>query len=123
MDMRFTTPLAATQACNVEAATETLGIAGAKLIEPGAPGSSLISIRAHALGLGRMPPLASRVVDDAGLAVVDTGSTRCRRVPERDGYGVTPVCAGDDDAGVRLRKRRFADSRAVANASAATTEE
>jgi len=46
-------------------------VAGAKRLVPGAPEQSLLSIRPHAIAVGRMPPLASSVVDDAGVAVID----------------------------------------------------
>jgi uncharacterized repeat protein (TIGR03806 family) len=80
MDLRFTTPSADMQACNVAAVTGDLGVTGAKLIVPGSSTSSLISIRPRSQGVNRMPPLGSSVVDETGLAVVDTwlnGLTTC----------------------------------------------
>ncbi len=71
LDLRFTTGLKETTACNADAEAGDLGVAGAKLLVPGDPSKSLISLRPHAIGANRMPPLASSVVDDAGLAVVD----------------------------------------------------
>jgi uncharacterized repeat protein (TIGR03806 family) len=71
MDLRFATPLASAAACNAEPEAGDLGVEGAMRLAPGAPGQSLISLRAHALGSGRMPPLASSVVDEKGLEVVD----------------------------------------------------
>lgn len=71
MDLRAATALFDTHTCDVEPAGGDLGVAGAKRLVPGAPAESLISIRPHAAAVGRMPPLASTVVDAAGLAVVD----------------------------------------------------
>lgn len=71
MDLRFTTGLKETTACNGNAEAGDLGVAGAKLLVPGDPTKSLISLRPHAVGANRMPPLASSIVDTAGLAVVD----------------------------------------------------
>ena len=81
MDLRFTTALEAAGACNAAGASGDLGVAAARLIVPGDPSRSLVSLRAHAPGLGRMPPLASSVVDGDGLAVLDawiTGMAGCQ---------------------------------------------
>jgi uncharacterized repeat protein (TIGR03806 family) len=71
MDLRFSRPLAVTHTCNVVPSESDLGVAGALRLAPGAPARSLVSLRPHATAAGRMPPLATAVVDDAGLAVVD----------------------------------------------------
>lgn len=71
LDLRFTTGLAATMTCNVDGERGDLGVAGAKLLVPGDAAKSLVSLRPHALGANRMPPLASSIVDTAGLKVVD----------------------------------------------------
>ena len=71
MDLRISRSLAATHTCNVAPTEGDLGVPGAQRLVPGAPGRSLISIRAHSTLLGRMPPLASSVVDDAGVTVID----------------------------------------------------
>jgi len=71
MDLRFSTPLADTHTCDVDPTEGDLGVAGAARLVPGAPARSLLSIRPHSVALGRMPPLATHVVDDAGLAVID----------------------------------------------------
>jgi hypothetical protein len=46
------------------------GIDGARLLTPGAPGRSLIHHRMTILGPGRMPHVASNVVDDAGVMLL-----------------------------------------------------
>jgi len=72
MDLRFSGTLAATQTCNADGQAGDLGVAGAKLIVPGDPTKSLVSLRPRALGAMRMPPLASAIVDTGGLDVVDS---------------------------------------------------
>ncbi|NJN53041.1 MAG: hypothetical protein HC809_16035 [Gammaproteobacteria bacterium] len=47
------------------------GIDGAKLYAPGSRERSLISVRMHTLQPGRMPPLATSVVDGLGTMIVD----------------------------------------------------
>jgi uncharacterized repeat protein (TIGR03806 family) len=71
MDLRFATPLQGTDTCNVDPQRGTLGVAGAKLLVPGNAAQSLISIRPHATGANRMPPLASDLVDTQGVKAVD----------------------------------------------------
>ena len=71
LDLRFATSLRDTNACGVASKLDDLGDPGAKLIVPGAPQSSLLSLRARALGVNRMPPLAINKVDTAGMAVID----------------------------------------------------
>jgi hypothetical protein len=50
---------------------DDFGIEGAKLYAPGSPEHSVISYRTHTLSQGRMPPLASGVVDDLGTMILD----------------------------------------------------
>ncbi|HEU4406011.1 MAG TPA: PQQ-dependent sugar dehydrogenase [Polyangiaceae bacterium] len=69
-DLRFTTPLAATQACGVSAQKGDLGVANAKLIDPGSPSSSVLVLRPERLDTYRMPPLATSVVDAPGTALL-----------------------------------------------------
>ena len=71
LDLRFGTALKDTRTCNVDPQNGTLGVAGAKLLVPGAPEKSLLSLRPHAPVIGRMPPLASDVVDAKGTALID----------------------------------------------------
>jgi uncharacterized repeat protein (TIGR03806 family) len=71
MDFRFGTPTRDTKACDANPASGDLGIAGLKIIKPGDPSKSAISVRTHALDAKRMPPLASSVVDKDGVAVID----------------------------------------------------
>jgi uncharacterized repeat protein (TIGR03806 family) len=70
-DLRFSTPLAQANLCNALPQQGELGIANARLLAPGEPSRSLLSVRMHALDAYRMPPLASHVADTAGVGVVD----------------------------------------------------
>jgi len=72
MDLRYATPLAATNACEV-APARTLGVANARLIAVGGadPASrSMIVARANRSDADSMPPLQPRVVDAAGVALL-----------------------------------------------------
>jgi uncharacterized repeat protein (TIGR03806 family) len=71
MDLRFATSLKDTKSCNVDNEAGDLGIAGGKLLVPGSPQTSLVSVRAHSPAANRMPPLASSVVDTTGVKVLD----------------------------------------------------
>jgi hypothetical protein len=47
-------------------------VPGALLLKPGDPAHSVISLRMHAQpGAGRMPPLATHLVDLIGTQVID----------------------------------------------------
>ena len=71
MDLRWGTALKDTKSCNVDNEAGDLGIAGSKLLVPGAPEKSLLSVRPHSPAANRMPPLASSIVDDKGVKVLD----------------------------------------------------
>jgi uncharacterized repeat protein (TIGR03806 family) len=81
MDLRFATDFKGVAVCNVDPQRGDLGIAGAKLLAPGAPDKSIVSVRPHAPpNANRMPPLASSVVDMKGVSVIDDwirGVTAC----------------------------------------------
>jgi hypothetical protein len=70
-DFRLATPLAQAGLCNAMPLEGDLGIANARLMAPGEPARSILLARMHALGAPRMPPLASRVEDTLGTALVD----------------------------------------------------
>jgi hypothetical protein len=71
MDLRFGTAFVDTKSCNVDPEAGDLGVAGAKLIVPGAPDKSILALRPHSPAANRMPPLASSVVDEPGVKVLD----------------------------------------------------
>jgi hypothetical protein len=70
MDLRLDTPLAQMNVCDVEPTQGDLGIAGAKLVTPGSSKASLLALRPTRLGTGRMPPLATSVVDEEGAGLI-----------------------------------------------------
>lgn len=79
MDWRYSNSFADTKSCNVDNQAGPVG-AATKLLVPGHPEQSLVSVRPHSPAANRMPPLASSVVDNAGIGVVDTwitGITAC----------------------------------------------
>ncbi len=71
MDLRFDRTFAQTTSCNAAPVTGDLGVAGARLIVPGSPQTSLVSLRMRSAGPGRMPPVATRRTDTAGALLVD----------------------------------------------------
>lgn len=71
MNLLYATPTNMINACGVAPTAGDLGVTGAMLLAPGDPAHSLISLRMKATGAGRMPPLATSVVDTQGTAVMD----------------------------------------------------
>ena len=70
MDLRFARTLKETGTCNVDNSQGAIGGA-TKLLVPGAPESSVLSLRIHATDAKRMPPVAVSVLDPVGSAVID----------------------------------------------------
>jgi hypothetical protein len=74
-DLRFQTDFRDTRICNASPEKGDLGVTGALLLIPGKPEKSLFSLRMHAQpapkGEGRMPQLATNVVDTGGVSLVD----------------------------------------------------
>ncbi|HEY7640949.1 MAG TPA: PQQ-dependent sugar dehydrogenase [Steroidobacteraceae bacterium] len=71
MDLRYTTALNATNACNASPQAGDLGIgANARLIAPGSSANSVLVNRANRRDSNGMPPLASNLVDAAGIALL-----------------------------------------------------
>jgi uncharacterized repeat protein (TIGR03806 family) len=72
IDLRFSTALTATGACDARPNRTDLGLAEAKLLFPGDPTLSVVSLRMQTLVASlRMPPVASAVVDGEGVAMID----------------------------------------------------
>lgn len=68
MDLRFGTPRAQMNVCNIEPTFGNLGIAGAQLIFPGDPDRSILAARPGSSDpLVRMPPLATSLVHTEGV--------------------------------------------------------
>jgi uncharacterized repeat protein (TIGR03806 family) len=70
MDLRATTPVSATGACDALPQSGDLGIVNARLIAPGDATRSLIVARAARRDANAMPPIASASVDQAGVALL-----------------------------------------------------
>src|SRR5688572_2417047 len=71
IDLRYGVSTTAMNLCGRAPDFGTLGVPGALLLTPGSPAASVVSLRMHATGSGRMPPLATSIVDPAGTQVVD----------------------------------------------------
>jgi uncharacterized repeat protein (TIGR03806 family) len=71
MDLRYTTALNSTNACNVVPQEGDLGIgANARLIAPGSSANSIVVNRANRRDGNAMPPLGSNRVDTDGVALL-----------------------------------------------------
>jgi uncharacterized repeat protein (TIGR03806 family) len=70
MDLRFGTALSATAACDALPQSGDLGLTNARVIAPGAPERSVLLARMNRRDAQAMPPLASNLVDTAGVALV-----------------------------------------------------
>ena len=65
-----TLPLEETKTLQLPPAHGDFDISGGRLLAPGAPGRSLILYRMKKLGLGRMPHVASNVVDQEAVELI-----------------------------------------------------
>ena len=71
LDLKFGTPLSETLACGAKPENGDLGLADAKIIAPGAPGSSTLVQRMKILGSDRMPNLGSFVIDHKTVGLIE----------------------------------------------------
>lgn len=69
IDFRYTTPLASMNACDV-VPNAPLGIPNERIIAPGGAASSVLVARMNRRDQNAMPPLASNVIDAAGVALL-----------------------------------------------------
>jgi uncharacterized repeat protein (TIGR03806 family) len=70
MDLRYAQAFKDTATCNADNTQGTVG-AATKLIVPGAPENSIMSLRLHATDAKRMPPVAVSITDALGTQVID----------------------------------------------------
>jgi len=71
MDLRYATLLTSTAACDAPPQSGDLGIgAAARIIAPGSPSNSVLVARANRRDASGMPPLASNMVDSAGVTLL-----------------------------------------------------
>jgi hypothetical protein len=66
-----TLDLKETGTVNARPGQGTFGLADPRILVPGDPGRSLILYRMKKLGLGRMPHVASNVVDETGARLIE----------------------------------------------------
>lgn len=71
IDLRHTVAFSAMNICGKIPETGDLDVTDARVLYPNAPEKSVISLRMHATGTTRMPPLSSSVVDEAGTQLID----------------------------------------------------
>jgi uncharacterized repeat protein (TIGR03806 family) len=71
IDLRWTTPLADTKLVGAAPGQGDLGVPGALLITPGDPALSLLALRMGRRGLGAMPPLATAVIDEDAVSLIE----------------------------------------------------
>jgi uncharacterized repeat protein (TIGR03806 family) len=70
MDLRYTTALNATRACDITPTLGNLGITDPRLIAPGSAARSVVIARMNRIGTDAMPPLARHTVDTAGVQLI-----------------------------------------------------
>ena len=88
VDFRFSTPIEAMNVCDMPPFLGDLGVPGARLLKPGEPQNSVISLRMHSLDINRMPLLGSAIIDPGGTGVVDSWISQldvCNVYPDTDG--------------------------------------
>jgi len=82
MDLRYATLLSSTAACDAPPQSGDLGIgAAARIIAPGSPTNSVLVARANRRDASGMPPVASNIVDSAGVTLLQqwiTSLTACQ---------------------------------------------
>lgn len=61
----------ATGLCGLPPSRGDLGVDGARLLLPGDPSKSILSLRLATVGAGAMPPLAKTAADPLGVALID----------------------------------------------------
>lgn len=71
IDLRVERSFAATKTCNVAPQVGDLGVANAKIVAPGDPSRSTLSLRMRTLDQERMPNVATRVVDEKATLAVE----------------------------------------------------
>jgi mono/diheme cytochrome c family protein len=70
LDLRYTTALGATNACDVAPTLSNLGLTTPKLIAPGSATNSVVVARMNRTGSDAMPPLARHKIDTAGVQLI-----------------------------------------------------
>lgn len=71
LDLRIGVPLNEMNVCDVLPKGSSFGVPDARILAPGDPDRSLMSVRMKRRGEGQMPPIASHLVDEDGVQLVD----------------------------------------------------
>jgi uncharacterized repeat protein (TIGR03806 family) len=72
MDLRYTTALNATNACDITPTFGDLGITDPRIIAPGSSVRSVLLARINRTGTDAMPPLARHEIDTAGVQLISS---------------------------------------------------
>lgn len=80
-DLRYNTPFASMQLCDVEPQEGNLGRVNARLLTPQNPDLSILSVRMHTTDVTRMPKISSSVVDPDGTSLIDAWITSVTACP------------------------------------------
>ncbi len=82
LDLRYSTLLSSTNACNAQPQAGDLGIgAAARIVAPGSAANSVLVARVNRRDANGMPPLASNAIDTAGVSLLEqwvNGLTACQ---------------------------------------------
>jgi uncharacterized repeat protein (TIGR03806 family) len=116
LDLRYATPIAQTGLCNGTPAFGTLGVAGAKLLYPGSPALSVVSLRSHLVGAGQMAPLGRSLVDATGTTTLDSWIRSFASCAGPDGDGDGRVDDADNCPRAANASQADSDGDGVGNA-------
>jgi uncharacterized repeat protein (TIGR03806 family) len=81
MDLRYSTPLALANICDALPGAGDLGIAGARLVAPGSPSTSVLLERVKRTDRHRMPPLGRFLEDPQGVQLLTDWITSLQGCP------------------------------------------
>jgi uncharacterized repeat protein (TIGR03806 family) len=70
MDLRYTTALNQTHACDIAPTLDNLGITDSRLIAPGSAERSIVVARVNRTGAAAMPPLTRHTIDTDGVQLL-----------------------------------------------------
>ncbi len=82
IDLRYTTPFVDTNTCGQSPNNGNVGIANAKILAPGHAERSVLVQRPGHLGENRMPPLATSVLDERGVSVLESWANSVTSCPK-----------------------------------------
>jgi hypothetical protein len=81
LDLRWGVPLTEMRACNETARKGNVGTPNATILAPGNPEESVLWARVKTLGDGRMPQIATYVVDEPGVKLIQDWITGIQDCP------------------------------------------